>query len=391
MSARKQKKQPGYPGSDNSRSRKRHQIRLSPPGTPPGTLFVDPAAPLTTIQVLCYGQETVEEFTLQDPQEVVDLLGKRKVTWINVMGLGNPGILHSLGEILKLHPLSLEDVVNVHQRPKSDLYGNRLFLVLRMIRFSDGSPQSEQISLFLGENFVISFQEGPENNLETIHRRILEARGRIRTQGADYLAYCLMDTIVDLYYPVLETYGELLDTLEESVLRSPSRAAVLKIHSIKRDLLFLRRTIWPTRELINDLLRDPIPLITEDTRLYLKDCYDHVIQIIDLVETDRELGSDLMDVYLSATSNRMNEIMKVLAIITTIFMPMSFIAGLYGMNFNPQKSPWNMPEIEWYWGYPFALVLMGAVAVTLMMVFRRHGWLEPLDRPEKLPNKPVGD
>lgn len=366
-----------------NRQRKHSPIRHSPPGAPPGTLAVDPAAPPPHIRVIAYDSDSVEEYVIEDPDQLHKVIGQKRVTWINVNGLGDSEMLRRIGEILLLHPLALEDVVNVHQRPKADLFGDQLFVVVRMVRF-DQTLLSEQLSLFLGEGFVISFQEGSEDGLATIRERISLGRGRIRDQGADYLAYALLDTVIDGYYPPLEEYGERLEDLEELVLTSPSRAAVLKIHAIKRELLNLRRTIWPMREMVNDMLRDPIPLISEDTRLYLKDCYDHVIQIIDLVETDRELGSDLMDVYLTATSNRMNEIMKVLAIITTIFMPMSFIAGIYGMNFDPGCSPWNMPEIEWYWGYPFVLLLMVSTATLLITLFRWRGWLEPLDAPRRL-------
>ncbi len=350
--------------------------------------MVDPSAPTPLIRVLAYDSDSVEEFEVTDPDHLHNVIGKYRVTWVNVNGLGDPETLKKIGKIFNLHPLSLEDVVNVHQRPKADLFGNQLFAVFRSVHFNK-QLLSEQISLFLGDGFVISFQEGREDRFDTIRERIHQPNGRVRDQGADYLAYTLLDTVIDGYYPPLEEYGERLEDLEEEILTAPSREAVVKIHGIKQELLTLRRTIWPMRDMLNDLLRDPIPLICDDTRLYLKDCYDHVIQIIDLVETDRELGSDLMDVYLTATSNRLNEIMKVLAIITTIFMPMSFIAGIYGMNFNPQSSPLNMPELEWYWGYPFVLVLMAAMAVGLMALFRWRGWLEPLDAPTSR-SKPYG-
>lgn len=372
------------------RPHKHRPLRHSPPGAPPGTLMVDPSAPQPIIRVLAYDPETVNEFEVDDPNQLHDVIRRHRVTWVNVNGLGDPDLLKSIGEVFDLHPLGLEDVVNVHQRPKTDLFGDQLFIVFRAVRF-DKVLMSEQISLFLGDGFVISFQEGREDRLSAIRERIHLKHGRIRDQGADYLAYAILDRVIDDYYPPLEEYGERLEDLEEEILTSPSRSAVVKIHSIKRELLNLRRTIWPMREMVNDLLRDPIPFFSGDTHLYLKDCYDHVIQIIDLVETDRELGSDLMDVYLTATSNRMNEIMKVLAIITTIFMPMSFIAGIYGMNFDPNSSPWNMPEVEWYWGYPFVLLLMIGVAAGLMALFRWRGWLEPLDvskRPFE-PQKPM--
>jgi magnesium transporter len=357
--------------------RERKPIRHAPPGSPPGTLAVDPSAPPPSIRVLQYSPAAVREQEITEVYEIKKLIGKLPVTWISVQGLGDTNLLKQIGEVLGLHSLALEDVVNVHQRAKADLFEDYLFIVLRMVHLAD-ELETEQLSLFLGKGFVISFQESGGDGLETLRDRIRMGRGRIRNQGADYLAYAILDTAIDGYYPPLEEYGERLEALEEAILEHPIHTPVLRIHAIKRELLQMRRAVWPLRDMINDLLRDPIPLITPDTRLYLKDCYDHVVQLIDLVETDRELGSDMMDLHLTSASNRMNEIMKVLTIITTIFMPMSFIAGLYGMNFHHEASPWNMPELDWYWGYPFALALMAAVAAGLLGFFRWRGWVERL-------------
>lgn len=360
--------------------RKRKALRQAPPGSPPGTIAVDPSSPTPRIRILRYGPDTFSEEEILDLYHLSNNQGSFPVSWISVCGLGDPEVLTKIAQAFGIHPLALEDVVNVHQRPKADMYGELLFIVLRSVHL-DQELRSEQVSLFLGKNFVLSFQEGDYDSLEDIRSRIRLGKGRIRHEKADYLAYTLLDTVIDGYYPPLEIFGERIENLEDELLAHPTRSAILEIHSIKRDLLDLRRAIWPVREMVNDLLRDPVPLLSAETHLYLKDCYDHIIQIIDLVETDRELGSDLMDLYLSATGNRLNEIMKVLAIITTIFMPMSFIASLYGMNFNTDKSPWNIPELNWYWGYPFALGMMGLMAVMLMGLFRWKGWLEPLDTP----------
>jgi magnesium transporter len=208
-----------------------------------------------------------------------------------------------------------------------------------------------------------------------VREHIRNTRGQIREAGADYLAYALLDAMVDSYFPILEEYGERLETLEDAIITRPDHHTVARIHAAKRDLLTLRRAIWPQRETFNTLLRDVIPLITDETRLHLRDCYDHTVRLIDLVETYRELGSDLMDVYLSSVSNRTNEIMRVLTVIATIFIPLTFIAGVYGMNFDPDTSPWNMPELNWYWGYPFALTLMTTVIVGQLVFFWRRGWL----------------
>ena len=352
--------------------------RRTPPGTPPGTLIADPEAPHPVIRVLAYGPEEMMEQELSDPQHVRDFLDKWPVTWVDVEGLGDTRIIGALGEIFGLHHLALEDVVNVHQRAKVEQYGEHHFIVARMVRLGEGL-ETEQVSLFLGKNFVLTFQEGrPGDSLELVRERIRKKGGHIRDAGLDYLAYALLDAIVDGYFPILEEYGERLEVLEEEILARPSSDIVARIHGIKRNLLTLRRAIWPQRETFNALLREETALVTAETRLYLRDCYDHTTQIIDLVETYRELGADLTDVYLSSISNRTNEIMRVLTVIATIFIPLTFIAGVYGMNFNPATSPLNMPELNWYWGYPFSLTLMVMVAVGLLVFFWRRGWLGSL-------------
>jgi len=266
-------------------------------------------------------------------------------------------------------------VLSVHQRPKIEQYGEYYFIVTRMVRLGE-HLETEQLSLFLGKNFILTFQEGrPGDCLDLIRERIRQKGGRIREAGLDYLAYALLDAIVDCYFPILEEYGERLEAFEDEILTRPYGDTVARIHEIKRNLLTLRRAIWPQRETFNTLLRDELPLVTNETRLYLRDCYDHVTQLIDLIETYRELGADLIDVYLSSISNRTNEIMRVLTVISTIFIPLTFIAGVYGMNFNPSASPWNMPELNWFWGYPLSLLLMAVVAFGQLIFFRRRGWL----------------
>jgi len=349
--------------------------RRTPPGTPPGTLIVDPEAPPPTIRILAYGPQDVIEQEVTNPRQVRDFLGKWPVTWVNVEGLGNADTISQLGEIFGLHRLALEDVINVHQRAKIEQYSEHYFLVTRMAKLQE-SLETEQLSMFVGRNFVVTFQEGyPGDCLELVRERIRQKRGRIREAGFDYLAYALLDAVVDCYFPVLEEYSERLDILEDAIIARPDRDSVARVHAIKQDLLTLRRILWPQREALNALLRDDTPLLTNETRLYLRDCYDHTVQLIDLLESYRELASDLTDIYLSSVSNRTNEIMRVLTLITTIFIPLSFIAGVYGMNFNPAVSPWNMPELDWYWGYPAVLVLMAIVAIAELLFFRQRGWL----------------
>jgi magnesium transporter len=253
-------------------------------------------------------------------------------------------------------------------------YGDNLFVVTRMARVTSGVLDMEQISLFLGTNFVVSFQERPGDCLEPVRDRIRKGGTRVRFMGADYLAYALVDAIVDGYFPLLEHYGETLNELEDVVVAEPRTSAVERIHALKRDFQLLRHAVWPFREVLRDLSGD-VPHVSEDTKLYLRDCHDHVIQIVDILETYRERSSGLTDLYLSSLSNKLNEVMKVLTIIATIFIPLSFIAGIYGMNFNADTSPFNMPELQWYFGYPFALAVMLVVAVSLVLYFRRKGWI----------------
>lgn len=362
--------------------KRRHRPRIIP-GALPGSLIVDPNAPAPVLSLLAYGPHEIEEHPLSDPRQVQDFVGKWPVTWVNVEGLGDAETIRTLGEIFHLHKLALEDVINVPQRPKVEEYDEHLFIVTRMARLAE-HIEIEQLSLFLGHNFVVTFQEGyPGDCLGPLRDSIRKARGHIRQAGADYLAYALLDTVVDSYFPLLEEYGERLETLESEIVPQPPPDTVARVHIIKRDLLTLRRSLWPQRETFNTLLRDPLPLLSDETRLHLRDCYDHAVQLIDLIETYRELASDLTDVYLSSVSNRTNETMRVLTVIATIFIPLTFIAGVYGMNFTPESSPWNMPELNWYWGYPVSLGLMLIVALIELVFFWRKGWIgAPQARPK---------
>lgn len=348
--------------------------RRTPPGASPGTLSIDPLAPRPVISLIAYGPMEFTEQAIDDPQKIRDFLGRWPVVWINVDGLGNAEALSQIGTIFSLHRLALEDVVNVHQRAKVDEYADHLFIVARMVEKSAESG-TEQLSIFLGANYVLTFQERAGDCFDPLRDRIRRSRGRVREAGADYLAYCILDGAIDDYFPTLEQYGERLEGLEDDIIAHPGRSCIARIHAIKRELLILRRAIWPLREAVNVLYREHTTIITEPTRLYLRDCYDHTIQVIDLLENHREIASDLMDVYLSSVSNRMNEVMKVLTVITTIFIPLTFIAGIYGMNFDPDSSPWNMPELRWRWGYPACMLIMAAIAAGLLISFRRRGWL----------------
>ncbi len=361
-------------GTVTPRRRIVRRIRRAPPGASPGTLIADPSAAAPRIRLIAYGPDALEDHDVARVEELNSVIGEWPVTWINVDGLADLDLIRRLGELFGIHGLALEDVVNVHQRPKVEQYEDHAFIVTRMIH-GEQAPESEQIALFLGEHFLLTFQERSGDCFDPVRERLRQRRGRIRERKADYLAYALLDAVIDGYFPVLEIYGERLENLEDAVTESPSGRQVGEIHAIKRDLLALRRVVWPQREMVNALTRDSSNFVTEGTLPYLRDCYDHTIQLMDLVETYREIASGLVDIYLSSVSARMNEVMKVLTIIATVFMPLGFIAGVYGMNFDRAASPWNMPELGWYWGYPFVLALMTGIAVGLVFYFRSKNWI----------------
>jgi magnesium transporter len=338
-----------------------------------GTLHGKIDGPTPVLHAIAYHDDDFIEKRLSRPDDVVELLHQWPLTWLNVEGLDDADVIAALGRIFGLHPLALEDVVHLRQRAKVEQYGDLLFIVARMAECC-GELETEQITMFVGKNFVLTFLEDPGDCFEPVRAR-LRGGGRLRQATSGYLAYSLLDAVIDAYFPVVESYAERLDRLEDRVIAKPTRRAIAEIHAAKHDLRTLRRIVWPLREAVNSLIRDPSPLIDDDTRVHLRDCYDHLVQIIDLVETYRELCSDLTDLYLSSLSNRMNEVMKVLTIISTIFMPLGFITGVYGMNFNTAQSPWNMPELNWRYGYLFALGLMGMTVMVMFWFFRRKGWI----------------
>ncbi|MEK9660927.1 MAG: magnesium/cobalt transporter CorA, partial [Alphaproteobacteria bacterium] len=301
--------------------------------------------------------------------------------WLNVDGLADIATIRRIGEIFDIHPLALEDVVNLNQRAKVDAYDAHLFIATRMpvhnasmSNDSKGSPETEQLSLCVGRDFVVTFQEIPGDVFDPVRKRLHTASGQMRCRGTDYFAYALIDAAIDAYFPVLEHYGEYVENLENDVLENPHHKHAERIHDLKRDLLTLRRAIWPQREMLAALAREDTPFIADTTRVYLRDAYDHSIQLMDMLETYREIASGLVDIQLTSVSNRMNEIMKVLTVIATIFIPLTFIVGVYGMNFDPSKSPYNMPEIEWRYGYIAVWVVMLVIAGGLAAWFWSKGW-----------------
>lgn len=345
--------------------------RHAPPGAPPGSVIIEPGAPAPEITVIAYGPDQYVEKRIHRVADLAKYFGHYPVCWVNVDGLGDATALREIGTMFRMHPLALEDTVNRHQRAKVEQYGDETFLVTHMIELND-HLESEQMSIYFGSNFLLTFQERPGGDcLDPLRDRIRKNSSRLRTAGAGYLAYSLLDGVVDHYFPVLEAFGDRLEDLEDRIILQPNPALTAEIHGVKRELLFLRRLIWPQREALNSMIRDVNPHIDDETKLYLRDCYDHAIRLIDLVETYREVCSDLMDLYLSSISNRMNEIMKVLTVISTIFIPLTFIAGVYGMNFE-----W-MPELHWKYGYPACLAVMAAISIGQIIFFRRKGWIGP--------------
>ncbi|MBC7880276.1 MAG: magnesium/cobalt transporter CorA [Anaerolineae bacterium] len=348
-------------------------------GAMPGTLSIPEDALPTEIELIDYRDVEAVRIPIEKPEDCIPYLDMASVSWVDVRGLGSEDILRRIGQVFHLHPLALEDVVNVPQRPKVEEYAEQIVLITRMVIANQDSEgfTSEQVSFVLGKNYLLTIQEEPKRDcFERVRERICQNKGSIRKHGPDYLAYALIDAIIDGFFPVLERYGELIEELEDEVVDKPTRQTLEKIHNVRRELLSLRRAIWPQRDAINTLIRDGSDMISPDVLIYLRDCYDHSVQILDMVETYRELASSLMDIYLSSVSNRMNEIMKVLTIISTIFIPLTFIVGVYGMNFNTEKSPYSMPELNWYWGYPLCWLIMLTIALSLLFYFWKRGWFE---------------
>jgi magnesium transporter len=343
-------------------------------GLPPGTVHAGLAEGQgpPVVDAIAYGPEDLDERRIDSPEELDQLRDTCDVLWVNVTGLGDSEAIVAYGRYFGMHPLAMEDVANVPQRPKAEQYGKQAFLIVRLLTYDD-QVRSEQVSLYVGEGFVLTFQQYEGDCFDGVRDRIRRSAGRIRRCGADYLAYCLLDSVVDAYFPVLEATGEYLEQLERRVIRRPDRRTVASIHHAKRELITLRRVLWPQREVGHALLREAVGPFTDDTRVYLRDTSDHVTQLLELLETYRELAGGLLDAYMSALSNRTNEVMKVLAIIATVFMPLNFIAALYGMNFS--GSRYNMPELTWPYAYPVVLGVMGLIALTMGTIFWRRGWL----------------
>lgn len=344
-------------------------------GARPGTLVISKEAPPPKISVIHYSESTHSTSTVENLEELKGAFDENEVTWVDIQGFGDRSVMNKLGTIFNLHPLLLEDVVNVPQRPKTEPYGDKLLVVIRMVQMGkderNGEPvvDMEQVSMVIAKNYLITFQEKPGDVLDSVRKRLVSNKGIIRKSGADYLGYVIADTIIDAYYPVLEVIGNHLEALESDVIENPSPSVTGELNRLKNQLINLRRAIWPQREAINKLVRGDHGLISEDVCIYLRDTYDHCIQTSEVAEMYREMASSLMNTYLSAVANRTNEVMRILTIMASIFIPLTFMAGIYGMNFE------HMPELHYKYSYTILWIAMGTVATGMLLFFYRKGWI----------------
>lgn len=342
-------------------------------GLAPGTLVHVGERKIEQLQLklIDYDADHFQEKEIEAIEESFPFKDAPTVTWINIDGLHEVDVIEKIGKHFNLHPLILEDIVNTGQRPKMEDFEDYLFAVLKMLHYDQKNDQieAEQISLVVGPNFLLSFQERPGDVFNGVRERLRKAKGRIRKAGTDYLAYALVDAVVDEYFLILETVGEKMEVMEEELVANPTPQTLQNIHDMKREMIFFRKQVWPLRELVSGLSKGESSLIQESTGIYLRDVYDHTIQIIDTIESLRDMLSGMLDIYLSTLSNKMNEVMKVLTIIATIFIPLTFVAGIYGMNFK------YMPELEWRLGYPIVWGVMIVIVGSLVFYFKRKRWL----------------
>lgn len=345
------------------------------PGSEPGTLIIEPDAKPSRIILIDYDEDNAIRKVDITPNACAPYIGTNTVSWMDIQGLGSETVLKQVGEIFNLHPLLLEDVVNVPQRPKLEDYNNQLLVISQMVRLKEDESgfDTEQVSFVLGKRYLLSFQEEElQDCFEIVRDRIRTSQGRVRKSGADYLTYLLLDTIIDGYFPVVEHYEDRIEALEDMIISNPDRDTMQEIYDVRRELLALRRLIWPMRNVLHLLMRDHHGIVSDEVQIYFRDSYDHVIQILEIIEAYRELAASLMDVYMSTMGNKLNEIMKFLTVISTIFIPLTFIVGVYGMNFE------NMPELKGEWSYFIVWLIMLAVAGGLIFYFWRKGWFKPI-------------
>jgi len=342
-------------------------------GLPPGSLVYTGEKKIDNVKisVIDYDQNNIQEKEVKDIKECFPFKDKPTVTWVNIDGLHDIEVIEKIGNYFEVHPLVLEDILNTDQRPKMENFDKYFFFIVKMLYFDEKLQEvhTEQVSLILGENFVISFQESIGDVFDSIRERIRNSKGRIRSRGTDYLIYALLDAIVDNYFIILEKIGENVESMEEDLITNPTPSTLQDIYNLKREMIYLRKSVWPLREVISGLQREESALIQESTDIYLRDLYDHTIQVIDTIETFRDMVSGMLDMYMSSVSNKMNEVMKVLTIFAAIFIPLTFVAGIYGMNFE------IMPELHWQWGYLMVWIIIICVTLSMIIYFKRKKWL----------------
>jgi magnesium transporter len=355
--------------------------RFTQAAAPPGTLVTHSEAEPTRVKVMSYRSDGFDEFELR-PGDLTPIQSRHpdRITWIDVQGLRDHALIQQIGATLGLHHLLLADAVNVGQRPKVEDYGEVLFVVVRLAqREPEHGFAWEQMSIAIGPGFVATFQETPGDCLDPLRERLRQGKQSLRSHGAGFLGCMIVDGVIDGYFPALEGIGEELERMEDEIISCPSREALHRIYGLKRELMSMRRATWPLREALSHLMRDGHPLLEEDVKPYLRDAADHVIQIVDIIETYRELGASFVDVYLSSLSNRTNQVMRLLTVMSSIFIPLTFLAGVYGMNFDTSK-PGNLPELAWAHGYGAFWAVSLGLAALMLGIFWRLGWLSGIGR-----------
>jgi magnesium transporter len=345
------------------------------PGTPPGTLSpAEGESGASRVVVTSYSEADIDVRETNDAAACAGLTDDGRIHWIHVIGLGDVALVEQLGKAFNLHPLALEDVLRLGQRPKAEEFDDTLFCIVQHLTYRKEGFEKVQISLFLGKNFVLTLQPKGDDRLVTVRDRLVKGRTRLRQKGAGYLSYAILDLIVDAAFPALEALGDHLDAIEEGILEKPDQQDIENLQCVRRELLVLRQVLWPQREVVGRLAREEHELMPDDVRIYFRDSYDHAVQALEVSENFREMASGLLDIYLTSLSYRLNDVMKVLTIISTVFMPLTFLVGVYGMNFD-RGQPLNMPELGWRYGYLGVWGVMIAAIVTMLWLFRRKGWL----------------
>ncbi len=345
------------------------------PGTPPGTLSsADGESGPSRVVAASYTASEIDVREIADPSALDSLRGDGRIHWIHVIGLADVALVEHIGRVFELHPLALEDVLTLGQRPKAEEFDDTLFCIVQHLAYRGDALEKVQIALFLGEDFVLTFQPRGADLLAPIRERLEKGRAKMRQKGGGYLSYAILDLIVDAAYPALEALGDHLDTIEEGILEKPDQDDIEKLQCVRRELLVLRQVLWPQREVMGRLAREEHKLMPDDVRIYFRDCYDHAVQALEVSENFREMASGLLDIYLTSLSHRLNDVMKVLTIISTVFMPLTFLVGVYGMNFD-RGQPLNMPELGWRYGYLGFWGVSITTIVTMLWLFRRKGWL----------------